>query len=46
MTKVFNLMLKTVPIGLVKKVFGNLTYELVDTVGKYGFAESIKLTEN
>lgn len=46
MTKVFNLILKAVPIGLVKKVFGNLTYELVDTVGKYGFAESIKLTEN
>lgn len=45
MTKVFNLILKAVPIGLVKKVFGNLTYELVDTVGKYGFEESIKLTE-
>lgn len=45
MTKVFNLMLKALPIGLVKKVFGNLTYEPVDMVEKYEFEESIKLTE-
>lgn len=45
MTKIFNWLLKTVPIGIVKKVFGNLTYEAVDMVGKYGFEESIKLTE-
>lgn len=45
LTRIFNWMLKIIPIGLIKKVFGNLTYELVDTVGKYGFEESIKLTE-
>lgn len=45
MTKFFNMMLRTVPIGLVKRVFGNLTYEHVDTIEKYGFEESIKLTE-
>lgn len=45
LTKVLNWAIKTIPIGAVKKVFGDLTYELVDTVGKYGFADSIKLTE-
>ena len=32
-------------VGFVSKVFGNLTYEKVDTVSKYGFEESIELTE-
>lgn len=44
-TRIFNWLLKTVPLGIVKKVFGNLTYEAVDMVEKYGFEESIKLTE-
>lgn len=33
-------------LGLVSKVFGNLTYEKVDTISKYSFAESISLTES
>lgn len=45
-TKVFNWVLKVIPIGLIKKVFGNLTYEPVDMVGNCGFEESIRLTEN
>lgn len=45
LTKSFNWILKLVPIGIVKKVFGNLTYELVDTVIKYDFKESVRLSE-
>lgn len=45
MTKAFNWALKIVPIGVVKKVFGSLTYELVDTVSEYGFEKSVKATE-
>ena len=45
-TKVFNWALSIIPLDIVKKVFGNLTYEKVDTVGKFGLAESIRLTEN
>lgn len=45
MTKAFNWMIKRCGLGVVKKVFGDLTYESVDTVGKYGFVESIRLTE-
>ncbi len=45
LTRVFNWILKAIPISLIKKVFGNLTYEPVDRVEKYGFEESIKLTE-
>ncbi len=44
-TSVFNPVIKAAPVNIVKKVFGNLTYELVDTVSKYTFAESIELTE-
>lgn len=44
-TKIFNWAIKIFPLKVVKKVFGNLTYEPVDTVGKYEFSESIKLTE-
>lgn len=45
LTKVFNWALTIAPVNVVKKVFGNLTYEPVDTVSKYGLKESIKLTE-
>lgn len=45
LTKVFNAVLEAAPFALVKKVFGSLTYEHTDTVGKYGFEESIELTE-
>lgn len=46
MVKAFNWAIKICGIGVVKKVFGSLIYESVDTVGKFGFEESIKLTEN
>ena len=45
LVKAFNLMIRTMQIPVVKKVFGNLTYEKTDTIAKYGFVESIKLTE-
>ena len=45
LTKVFNLGLRITPIRIFKKVFGNLTYELVDTVDHYDFTESIRITE-
>lgn len=40
-----NWTLKTLPLKVTQKVFGNLIYERVDTVSKYGLAESIKITE-
>lgn len=45
LTKIFNWAIKIAPINIVKKVFGSLTYEKVDTVGKFGFEESIRMTE-
>lgn len=45
LTKVFNCGIKIVPLNVVKKVFGDLVYEKVDQVGKYGLSESIKITE-
>ena len=45
LTKSFNWILRIIPVKIVKKVFGNLTYELVDTVIKYDFNESMRLSE-
>ena len=45
LTRVFNPAVQVVPIKVVKKVFGDLTYERSDLVSKYGFEESIALTE-
>ncbi len=45
LTRLFNYAINFIPVNVIKKVFGNLTYELVDTVGKYSFKDSIKLTE-
>lgn len=45
LTKVFNWAIKIAPVDVVKKVFGNLVYEPVDIVSKYGLRESIRLTE-
>lgn len=45
LTKAFNWAVKIVPLNVVKKVFGDLVYEKVDTVSKYGLNESIMLTE-
>lgn len=45
LTSLFNPGIKLFPVNVVKKVFGSLTYEKVDTVSKYSFADSISLTE-
>ena len=45
LTKLFNWMIGIIPVDTVRKVFGDLTYEQTDTVGKYSFSESIVLTE-
>ena len=45
LTKAFNWAIKICGVIVVKKVFGSLTYESVDTVSKYGLRESIRLTE-
>lgn len=45
LTKVFNWILILLRIKIVKKAFGDLTYEPVDLVSKYGFEETIKRTE-
>lgn len=44
-TRFFNWAIDLIPLGVVKKVFGNLTYEPVDLVSKFEFEESIFLTE-
>ncbi len=45
LTKLFNWAIGITPLGVLKKAFGNLTYEAVDLVSKYGFHESMALTE-
>lgn len=45
-TNLFNPLLKILPLNIVKKVFGSLYYEKVDTVGKYDFEKSMEETEN
>lgn len=45
LTKAFNWAIRIVPVNTVKKVFGNLTYEKVDPVSKYGFTESVEFSE-
>ena len=45
MTKVFNWAIKIAPMNVVKKVFGDLTYESVDIVNTYNLVESIRATE-
>lgn len=44
-TKAFNWAIYVAPLKVVKKVFGNLTYETVDLVSKFEFKKSIELTE-
>lgn len=44
-TSSFNFLIKLAPFRIVKKIFGNLIYEDVDTVSKYSFEESIRLSE-
>ena len=45
LTGAFNAGIKLAKMNVVKKVFGTLIYEKVDTVDKFGFDESISLTE-
>ncbi len=45
LTKAFNWAVRIAPLKIVKKVFGDLVYEKIDTVGKYTLSESIRLTE-
>lgn len=45
LTKLFNWAIKLIPGNIIKKVFGDLVYERVDTISKYGIEESIRLTE-
>lgn len=42
---IFNLLIKYLPISVLKKAFGSLVYEKIDVVGKYSFLETIKLCE-
>lgn len=41
----FNLLIKYLPVSVLKKAFGSLVYEKIDVVGKYSFLETIKLCE-
>ena len=44
--KGFNWIIKLVHLSVINKVFGDLIYENMDVVTKYGFNESIIITEN
>lgn len=43
--RIFNPFIRVLPLSVVNKVFGNLTYEHFDIVDKYSLKESIELTE-
>lgn len=45
LTKAFNWAIRIAPMNVVKKVFGSLTYELVDMVDMVNLNDSIRLTE-
>lgn len=42
---IFNPLIRIIPAQIIKKAFGNLTYERVDTVDTFGFIESLRLSE-
>lgn len=44
-TRIFNSLLNAIPLNLIRKVFGNLTYEKVDTVDTFDFIHSVVMTE-
>ena len=46
LTKAFNWAIRILHINVIKKVFGDLVYESIDTVNQFGFEESIRMTEN
>lgn len=41
----FNFAIRLLPLRIFRKVFGSLTYEKTDTVGKYDFEMSLIITE-
>ena len=45
LTGAFNWAIRLCGLGVVKKVFGDLTYDPVDRVDAFGWEESIRLTE-
>ena len=45
LSKIYNWAIRIAPLTVVKKVFGDLTYEGVDLVDRFGFEESIRETE-
>lgn len=45
LTRLFNWAVKLFSVSIVKKVFGSLTYEKVDLINKYGFLETMSLSE-
>lgn len=45
LTKTVNWLIRIAPNGVMKKVFGSLTYEKTDTVRKYSLEASIELCE-
>lgn len=45
LTKAFNWAVRICRLNIIKKVFGDLIYEPVDIVNKYGLKESIMMTE-
>ena len=45
LTKAFNWAIEIAPVDVLKKVFGSLTYEAVDTVDLVHFSDSITATE-
>lgn len=45
MPKLCRGVINLIPVNAVKKAFGSLTYDKVDLIEKYNFAESMELTE-
>ena len=45
LTKLFNWAIRLLPFGPMEKAFGDLIYEADDTVDKWSFEESVKLSE-
>ena len=45
LVRVFNWGIKILPVNVIRKVFGDLTYEKVDTIDAFDFETSIRLTE-
>ena len=44
--KIFNPLIKMLNFNVLNKAFGTLIYETTDTVDKFGFEESVELSES